>query len=619
MPEGFNLGTAYAAIQIDSSGIADGINQAKQSISGGLKDIGSSLTSLGSNLTVIGAPFLGLATVAQHAFDQMDDAADQLGAVLKSTGSAAGVTQQQALLLGAQLQDLTGITRANIVGGEAMLLTFTNIGKETFPRATKAAVDLSVAMKQDMKSSSIQLGKALNDPIKGITALTRVGVTFSQTQKDMIKTMVEAGNIAGAQGVILSEVEKEFGGSAAAAADPIDHLGATLNDLAIDIGVSLQPILEAVIPVITDVAHSIGQFFTQMSDNGDNTAGIILAIGAGLAILGPIVAIVGAGISALGGVFAALGSIIGLIFSPIGLVIAAIVGLYLAFQSNFLGIRDFLKPIFDSISNFFAHFSDNVKLYGSIIALYAAYYFQNVVIAIQKIIDKIDDFINANPAFVTAMLVIGGVVGVLVGIMVGVPLVVSLITGAVGLLTGALGILLSPAVLLIAAITGIIYAADKLYPGGIAKLFIDASTAAKELATIGMALLTNAVSWAHDRLIELEGTLKTIIDKIKEFLGLQGQISGQSQGSELSNFVAGGGLASQPGIGAPSSGIVAIPPVGGGSAATPSSQGFGAGGGGGLNIHGDVHVHANDAAGGKAAADAFSKELDDRYHGRGNN
>jgi hypothetical protein len=76
----------------------------------------------------------------------------------------------------------------------------------------------------DLKGSAVQLGKALNDPIAGVGALSRVGVTFTETQKDMIKTMVEAGNVAGAQTLILDELGKEFGGSAKALADPVTQL-----------------------------------------------------------------------------------------------------------------------------------------------------------------------------------------------------------------------------------------------------------------------------------------------------------------------------------------------------------------------------------------------------------
>ena len=41
-------------------------------------------------------------------------------------------------------------------------------------------------------SAAMQLGKALNDPVNMMGALTRAGVTFSEEQKEMIKNFVDS-------------------------------------------------------------------------------------------------------------------------------------------------------------------------------------------------------------------------------------------------------------------------------------------------------------------------------------------------------------------------------------------------------------------------------------------
>ena len=146
-----------------------------------------------------------------------ENAVAQLDAVLKSTGGSAGVMRKDLLGMADQFQKTTKFTQEEVLAAESLLLTFTNIGKDTFPRATKAAGDMATALGTDMAGQSIALGKALNDPTKGITALTRVGVTFTAEQKKSIKTMQEHGDMAGAQTIILKELEKEFGGSAEAA------------------------------------------------------------------------------------------------------------------------------------------------------------------------------------------------------------------------------------------------------------------------------------------------------------------------------------------------------------------------------------------------------------------
>jgi Prophage tail length tape measure protein len=179
----------------------------------------------------------GLAGAAHAAFSEMEDSqrvAAQTAAVLKSTGSAANVSAKQVDDLAQSLLKKSGIDDETIKSGENLLLTFTNIrnevgkGNDIFTQATKTATDMSVALGQDMKSSAIQLGKALNDPVKGITALRRVGVSFSKSQIDLIKHLVATGHTMEAQKVILAELHKEFGGSAAAAGKT---LGGQLNVL----------------------------------------------------------------------------------------------------------------------------------------------------------------------------------------------------------------------------------------------------------------------------------------------------------------------------------------------------------------------------------------------------
>ena len=65
----------------------------------------------------------------------------------------------------------------------AQLLTFTNITGENFGRTQEAALDLATRLDGDLKSASIQLGKALNDPVANLSALSRSGIQFSEDQK----------------------------------------------------------------------------------------------------------------------------------------------------------------------------------------------------------------------------------------------------------------------------------------------------------------------------------------------------------------------------------------------------------------------------------------------------
>lgn len=173
----------------------------------------------------------------------------QLNAVLKSTGNAAGVTSDQALQLAEAMQRETAYTNDAVLGAENLLLTFTKIKSDIFPQATKTVLDMSTALNQDLKSSAIQLGKALQDPILGVQALRRVGVNFSESQQDVIKNLVETGKSAEAQALIMKELNTEFGGSAQAQlntyAGRVAYLKNQFGDLQKNVGNILMPTMEA--------------------------------------------------------------------------------------------------------------------------------------------------------------------------------------------------------------------------------------------------------------------------------------------------------------------------------------------------------------------------------------
>ena len=141
----------------------------------------------------------------------------QLDAVLKSTGHSAGLTATQIKNLASEMQNLTAYGDEEVLGMQNILLTFKQIKGDEFKGATMAVLDLATAMGTDLKGAAIQVGKALNDPKIGLTALQRVGITFTDSQKDVIKKLTETGKVAEAQKIILKELESQFGGSAKAA------------------------------------------------------------------------------------------------------------------------------------------------------------------------------------------------------------------------------------------------------------------------------------------------------------------------------------------------------------------------------------------------------------------
>ena len=223
----------------------------------------------------------GALTDAFAANEKQQQLDAQTTAAIKATGSAAGVTTKQVLDYAQSLGDATGIQHQNIQTGQNMLLTFTGIknavgaGNDIFNQATAAMTDMATKMAggaiptgEQMQTTSIQLGKALNDPIKGITALSKVGVSFTEDQKKQIKTMVEAGDTMGAQKVILAELNHEFGGSAEAFGKTDAGMKAIADN---KMGDAIQKMIEPVnklavilMPIFADVLTNVANWLANV-------------------------------------------------------------------------------------------------------------------------------------------------------------------------------------------------------------------------------------------------------------------------------------------------------------------------------------------------------------------
>jgi phage-related protein len=193
-----------------------GIEGKSSKIGGALKKVGK-VGALGFAVAGVAAVKFGADSVQSLARIETINA--QTTSAIKSTGGAAGVTAKDVEKLAGRIETMTASEAEAVQEGANLLLTFTNVrneagkGNKVFDQATSVMNDMSVAMGTDMKSSAMLVGKALNDPVKGVTALTRAGVQLTDGQKETIKSLVESGDTMGAQKIILGELTKQFGGS----------------------------------------------------------------------------------------------------------------------------------------------------------------------------------------------------------------------------------------------------------------------------------------------------------------------------------------------------------------------------------------------------------------------
>jgi hypothetical protein len=235
-----SLGTVFVGVKIDQQ---QALQQARTTGKTVSDELGKSGTTAGKsyasgfgNALKVGfaagagiagteAVLRGLHAVVSTGIGELKDyqaGYAQLQAGLKSTGGVAGLTANQMEKLASSIQSYSGQTDDSIVQSESLLLTFKNIHDQTgknndiFTQATKATADMAARFGGDASANAIKLGKALNDPVQGMSALSRMGIQFSESQKETIKQMVKTGDVLGAQKIILKEVTTEVGGSAKA-------------------------------------------------------------------------------------------------------------------------------------------------------------------------------------------------------------------------------------------------------------------------------------------------------------------------------------------------------------------------------------------------------------------
>ncbi|MFZ2547024.1 MAG: phage tail length tape measure family protein, partial [Candidatus Microthrix subdominans] len=256
------LATAYVNIQASTKGLGKDITSTmggagtdggqvaakgfRQKFTGGLKGIGK-----------VAGPLLGLG-LGVKAFDwikqgtldaqAMNSTLANMTQQLKTTGGASGKTVAGLKSAADAMEMKIGVDAQEIVEAQSVLLTFTKVSGKEFDKATGLAFDMAAVLGGDAKSASMQLGKALNDPVKGMTSLSRAGVQFTAQQKEQAKAMIASGDVTGAQGIILKELETQFGGTAEKSAASTAKIGLMFDNMKEEVGAAVSGLVDKAMP-----------------------------------------------------------------------------------------------------------------------------------------------------------------------------------------------------------------------------------------------------------------------------------------------------------------------------------------------------------------------------------
>jgi hypothetical protein len=297
----------------------------------------------------------------------------QTEAIITATGGAAGKTAKQVQLMSEQLSLQVGVDDEVIQKSANLLLTFKQVqnvageGNKIFDRAMMSVLDLGNVF-GSTDAAAKMLGKALSNPVKGVGALSRAGVNFSDEQKAQIKTLVQSGKTLDAQKIILAEVEAQVGGTAKATATGFDIMKVAIGNAQEELGYLLIPAFEALadfvtnslLPIISEFSRIVGEegLAGGLAYLGDKALDAIGSMSGWANVIYGIVAAVTAlkvatiaftiaeglatiAVTAFGVAWNATG--IGLIASAIALAVVALVALIIKFKA----FREFLIKVWN--------------------------------------------------------------------------------------------------------------------------------------------------------------------------------------------------------------------------------------------------------------------------------
>lgn len=248
-------------ILAETASLIRGLNDADKATRTAGDKIKAGFKVAAAAIAAAGAAAIAFGTKAIQAAEQAATAnarIEQINQSMGLFGSSVGQVNERLIAYAEATARATGIDQNSIKATQAKLLTFRELAQSAnqvggeFDRATKAAIDLAAAGFGSAETNAVQLGKALQDPIKGLTALSRSGVTFTETEKERIRTLVESNQVGEAQRLILEAIEKQVGGTAEATANATDKIRVTFSLLTERVGLVLLPIFEKFAAVLID-------------------------------------------------------------------------------------------------------------------------------------------------------------------------------------------------------------------------------------------------------------------------------------------------------------------------------------------------------------------------------
>jgi len=284
--------SALKTAKSETSGLKNSMAGMSSGASKGFASMGSAMKSVAKGTAVVAAAVAAAgAAIGALTYKLIlsGEAANSADARVRNIAKSMGLFGDQSDAVAERLNNLadkielqTGVDGNAIQLTQAKLLTFKELANTAdelggnFDRATQAAVDMAAAGFGAAEQNAVQLGKALNDPVNGLAALRRSGITFTEDEKAKIKTLAESNRMHEAQALVLAAIEKQVGGTAAATADASVQIKAALNQGFEEVGKPLAAALASITPQFLEFVEmakpklaEAGQFLVAIFRSGE--------------------------------------------------------------------------------------------------------------------------------------------------------------------------------------------------------------------------------------------------------------------------------------------------------------------------------------------------------------
>jgi hypothetical protein len=253
-----------SSLKTSMSSIGSGIGSAFSSITKGVGAIGIAATGAAAAIGGITYKLISIGEEGLQAENRIKSVVKTMGLF----GTQSGDVASRLIEMADATELATGVDGDLIMAAQAKLATFKELAKTAgttggaFDRATQASVDMAAVFGGDASNYAVQLGKALEDPEKGLAALKRTGALTTSQIKAISEEFAATGNRAKAFDQVLKAIETQVGGAANATASGMSRIKVSIGQMLEEVG---KPMAEVFSQFAADVAAMTPQIVASLS------------------------------------------------------------------------------------------------------------------------------------------------------------------------------------------------------------------------------------------------------------------------------------------------------------------------------------------------------------------